>query len=182
MGIKTEAEIEIDAPPERVFEWITDRKKVAEWCGADPEYMPADRADLKVGYRGKGHFQAPDGPREIQFEVTAFEPPTTFAYRDTYDGGDQTTTTTLEASGSGTRLRTTSDTDYAKTAMPAAAVAQLDKVPGPMRKLIEKQIQMTAKAFEAGAFDKNPLMVKGMEKATEQGLEKLKKLVEADAG
>lgn len=181
MGIKTEAEIEIEAPPEKVWEWITRRGRVAEWAGGDPDYMPTESSKLKAGYRGAGHFQTPDGPREIQFEVTAYEPPTTFAYRDTYDGGDQITTTTLEATGSGTRLRTSSDTDYAKMAMPAAAVSQLEKLPGPTRKMIETMIHATAKTIEAGGWDRNPMIRKGMKKATEQSLEKLKQLVEKDA-
>jgi uncharacterized protein YndB with AHSA1/START domain len=178
VGIKTEAEIEIDASPEQVFAWVTEREKFAQWAGADPDYLPADPSELKQGYRATGHMQAPDGPRELQFEVTEWDPPSKFGFRDTYDGGDQTTTYSFEADRSGTKLHVSSDTDYAKMAMPAAASAQLEQLPEDQRSMIQKMIQQGQEQIAAGAYDDNPMVREGMQKATEQSLEKLKKLVE----
>ena len=88
MGIQTKEQIEINAPPATVFEWVSQRAKIAQWAGADPTYMPADNAELKTGYQGKGTLQAPDGQRDLEFEITAFDPPTVFSSKTTYLGGD----------------------------------------------------------------------------------------------
>ncbi len=179
MGIRTEASIEIGAPPEKVFEWITDRAKVTQWAGVDPDAMPADASELKVGYRSKGTMQAPDGPRETDWEVTAFDPPREFATRTTYAGGDQSSSYRLSADGDGTKVEVASDTDYAKMAMPAEAAAQIAKLAGPIQKMIEKMIHSQSESIESGEWDQNSMVEKGMKDATEQMLGKLKAAVES---
>src|SRR4029078_6052809 len=64
MGIKTDASIQIDAPPETVFDWLTERDKLAEWTGVAPDYMPADVSELTAGLPGQGTLKAAHGPRK----------------------------------------------------------------------------------------------------------------------
>jgi uncharacterized protein YndB with AHSA1/START domain len=179
VGIKTEAEIEIDAPPETVFDWLTERDKLAQWTGADPEYMPADVSELKAGFKGKGHMQAPDGPRSVEFEVTACDPPSRFELKSTYDGGGSLSTYTLAPDGSGTKLHVSADTDYAAMAMPKQAEEQMEKLPAPVRLMLHHQMHEFEHQFESGAWDANPQIKAGMEQATEQQLGRFKQLVEA---
>jgi uncharacterized protein YndB with AHSA1/START domain len=181
MGIKTQVEIDIAAPPEAVFQWLTQREKVAQWAGADPTYMPSDGSELTAGYRSRGTFHAPDGDREVDFEITAYEPPALFAYRNSYAGGDQTSTYRLNPAGAGTHLELSADTDYAQMgALPAAQQEQLAKLPAAMRALVQHNIERMEKQLEAHAFDDNPALTAAMAQQTKTMLEKLKQLVEAE--
>jgi len=179
MGIKTDASIEIDAPPETVFDWLTERDKLAEWTGVAPDYMPADVSELTAGFHGEGTLKAPDGPRKAQFDVTAYEPPTRFGFKVTYDGGDSITDYKLAPAGSGTKLEIESDTDYAKAAgIPDEAEAQIEKQPKWVQAMVHHQMHAMEHLLESGAMDRNPMVKKGMEDATEQMLGKLKELIE----
>jgi uncharacterized protein YndB with AHSA1/START domain len=180
MGIKTHGSIDIDAPPQRVFEWIVDRKRVAKWAGAEPDYLPDDPAKLGAGYRGTGSMAAPDGKREVDFEVTGYEPPTHLAYRVSYDGGDAESTFTLTPSGEGTHLETSSDTEYAQMGkIPEQAEARLAGLPKAMQLYVHHQIHEMEEQLESGAWDDNPQVKAAMQGAVDQGLARLKQLAEA---
>jgi uncharacterized protein YndB with AHSA1/START domain len=178
MGIKTDVQIDINAPPATVFEWISQRAKVAQWAGADPTYMPTDNAELKMGYHGTGKMAAPDGQRDLDFDITAFDPPNAFSYKATYAGGDSLTTYKLTPSGTGTTLDVSSDTDYAKMAMPKEAEAQLEAVPKIFQAYMHHKIEKMEHDFASGSMDDNPQIKAAMETATKAALEKLKGLAE----
>jgi uncharacterized protein YndB with AHSA1/START domain len=178
MGIKTDVQIEINAPPATVFEWISQRAKVAQWAGADPTYMPTDNAELKAGYQGKGTMTAPDGQRDLAFQITAFDPPNVFSYTVTYEGGDALSTYKLTPSGTGTHLEVASDSDYAKMAMPKEAEAQLEGVPKIFQAYVHHKIEKMEHDFASGSMDDNPMIKGAMEKAAQATLEKLKGLAE----
>lgn len=178
MGIKTDVQIAINAPPATVFEWISQRAKVAQWAGADPTYMPSDNAELKMGYQGKGTMAAPDGQRELDFEVTAFDPPNVFSYKATYSGGDALTTYKLTPSGTGTTLDVSSDTDYAKMAMPQNAETQIEGMPKLVQAYVHHTIHKMEHQIESGKWDDNPQIKTAMEAAAKTALEKLKGLAE----
>jgi uncharacterized protein YndB with AHSA1/START domain len=181
MGIRTDVEIQIEAPPERVFEFVTQRDKIALWAGDDPSYMPSANSELRSGYHGKGTVQAPDGPREVEFEITAFDPPTLFAYKATYAGGDAQSTYRLAANGSGTHLEVSSDTDYAKMAMPQQTEDQIEKLPSQTQAFWHHAVHEMAQQFESGALDDDPQVKAGMETALRGTLEKLKQLAESQS-
>jgi uncharacterized protein YndB with AHSA1/START domain len=178
MGIQTHEQIEINAPPATVFEWVSQRAKVAQWAGADPAYMPSDNAELKVGYQGKGTMAAPDGQRDLEFEITAFDPPNVFACKTTYAGGDALTTYRLTPSGTGTTLDVSNDTDYAKMAMPKAAEAQIEAVPKIFQMMVHHRLEKMEHDFASGSMDDNPQIKAAMEKAAHAALEKLKGFAE----
>jgi uncharacterized protein YndB with AHSA1/START domain len=180
MGIKTDASIEIDAPPETVFDWLTERDKLAKWTGVAPDYMPADVSELTAGFHGKGTLKAPDGPRKAQFDVTDYEPPAKFGFKVTYEGGDSITDYRLTPTGSGTKLEIDADTDYARMGeLPEQAEQQIENQPAWVKAMIHHQMHAMQHMMESGAMDSNPMVKKGMEDATEQMLGKLKKLIES---
>jgi uncharacterized protein YndB with AHSA1/START domain len=182
MGIKTSASIEVDAPPETVFQWITVRGKIAQWAGADPNYMPQDASDLRSGYRAEGSMVAPDGPRKVEFEVTGYEPPTKFDYTARYAGGESTVAYTLSPSGKGTHLEIAADTDYAQMgAVPEQAEQQLQKAPRWQRMFFHHQLHKLEEQYASGAMDDNPQVKGAMEAAVQQQLSQLKTLAESDA-
>jgi len=182
MGIKTSGSIEVDAPPATVFQCITDRGKIAQWAGANPDYMPEDASELKTGYRGEGSMAAPDGPRKVEFEVTGYEPPTKFDFRLRYPGGESSTAYTLSANGEGTRVEIAGDTDYAQmAAVPDEAEQQLEKASRLTRMFVHHELHEMEEKFASGAMDDDPQVKGAMEAAVKQQLSQMKTLAEADA-
>ncbi len=103
-------EIQIAAPPERVFQALTDPRQVVEWWGEAGLYRATEfQADLRVG--GKWRIAGPDG-RGGNFEVVGefleVERPRLLVYSwiASWTGSAQTTVRwELEAAGQGTRVR-----------------------------------------------------------------------------
>lgn len=185
MSFTTQSKIDIAAPPEEVFEWLTDKDKLKAWSGVEATTMPDDPSELKVGYTGKGTMAAPDGPRPVEMEITAYDPPKTFGLTDTYAGGDSTVSYTLTPSGSGTTLEMHGETDM-------AAAPSMD---APQMKQVEEQIdhlpfvaKMFAKHQMKNAMEQmehmgdNPQYTdqigQGMQAAVDQQMQKFKDLIE----
>ena len=119
MANRSEAAVEIAAPPERVFDWLVDPELYSRWTGTEVEWLPADRSQLRRGYRGVEVEPLPDGtvnprmkPAPTEVEVTRFEPP--FAFDARYEHRFATTDSRyrLEPVGPGTRIRLTSSWRY----------------------------------------------------------------------
>jgi uncharacterized protein YndB with AHSA1/START domain len=175
MGIATKASIVIDAPRDEVFRWITERDKLTTWMGGAGA-MPADSAELKVGFTAQGTMVAPGGERPTTLTVTAWDPPSTFGCTIVYPGGDSLSTYTLTSEGSGTRLELASDTDWAAVDDSAADKA-LEGQPDWVHDLVEHQLENLKAKLLQGAFDGTAQP--GMQKSVEDSLAKLKTLVEA---
>src|SRR2546429_7155618 len=79
MPLETTRTIEIGAPPGEVFSWLIEPDKLKVWTDVESKF-PADSSELHVGYKLDGAFQAPDGEREFELEVTAYDPPREFGY------------------------------------------------------------------------------------------------------
>ncbi|HEX6115744.1 MAG TPA: SRPBCC family protein [Solirubrobacterales bacterium] len=112
MAHRSEASVEIAAPPERVFEWLVDPGLNSRWHGIEIEWLPADRGALRRGYRGVEVEPLPDSsinprmrPAPTEVEVTRYEPPFAFDARFAHRFATAETRHRLEVSGIGTRLR-----------------------------------------------------------------------------
>jgi uncharacterized protein YndB with AHSA1/START domain len=73
--IRGKATVTIDAPPKEVWEWLVDSEKQKRWLGDTVEWLPDDRSQLRVGYRGREIMQTPGKPTECEIELVAYEPP-----------------------------------------------------------------------------------------------------------
>ncbi len=107
-------EIDIEAPPERVFDAWTDPAQLAEWWGDDATYRTRDwSCDVRPGGRWHCHGTAGgkmEGPWEVGGEYTVVERPSRlgFTWVASWDGGRTTNVLVeLAPAGSGTRLRLT---------------------------------------------------------------------------
>jgi uncharacterized protein YndB with AHSA1/START domain len=89
------AEITMDAPPEEVFEALTDPGRVREWCGGDAEIEPRVGGRYSFGWEG-------GGPVEI-LDLAA---PHRLAYSWAYPPEPESVVT-WELDGSGGRTRVT---------------------------------------------------------------------------
>ena len=176
MGMTTRASVDISAPRAEVFRWLTEPEKLTAWLGGAGS-MPADPAELKVGYTSQGTIPSPSGgTRPTTLTVTAWDPPSTFAMTISYDGGDSISTYTLGETASGTHLELASDTDWAapdESAVDKAMAGQDEAA----RKLVEGYLHDAEAKLARGDFDANTAQL--MQKSLEDSLAKLKTLVEA---
>jgi len=199
VSIPTSGSIEIAAPPDRVFQWLVDPDRIEQWLGRNVTLMPANPADLRVGYRNEGTYLAPDGDRKIELEITAYDPPREFAFRLNYDGGKADTRYTVTPDSPASRLEASSTTDYAAVAVPTYAAARQaarklkeQGVPWVVRVLawiglplayfrVRRKIKKyDAKLNEAYRSGDDEAVRKGMQEEFDATLATLKQLVEAE--
>jgi uncharacterized protein YndB with AHSA1/START domain len=105
-----EREIHIDAPPEVVFDVVTQPAHIREWWDAESDVAPT------AGATGELVWSKGDDPRDHASPVTVVvsEPPRVFTFRWTHPAGEVATegnsnlvTFELAPSGTGTLLRLT---------------------------------------------------------------------------
>ena len=175
MGMTTRASIDIDAPREEVFRWITEYDKLTTWMGSAGA-MPQDYSQLKVGFTAQGTMPVPGGERTNTLLVTAWDPPGTFACTITYAGGDSLSTYTLTDNGHGTHLELTGDTDWADTDESAVGKA-MEGQSAEAKQAIAAAMQQMEGMLDQGAFDAGTQVY--LQKAVEDSLATLKGLIEA---
>ncbi|MEV4617770.1 SRPBCC domain-containing protein [Asanoa sp. NPDC049573] len=105
-----EREIHVDAPPEVVFEVVSQPEHIRDWWYADTDVRPVP------GSTGELVWADGDNPRAnaVPMSVVAVEPPRLFSFRWTHgagetaaDGNSMLVTFELVPSGAGTLLRLT---------------------------------------------------------------------------
>jgi len=89
------AVVEIEAPPERVFQALTDPAELVAWWGSDDTYRTTGwEADLRVGGAWRSHGVANDGtPFSVGGEYLEVDPPRRLAHswRPDWDSAHVTT-------------------------------------------------------------------------------------------
>jgi uncharacterized protein YndB with AHSA1/START domain len=106
------AEIEIDAPPARVFHSLTDPTELAAWWGSDDMYRTHDwRIDLREGGSWSVGTRAVDGTEmTVEGEYIEIDPPRRLVYtwRASWDDFAETTIRIdLQPTPTGTRVLVT---------------------------------------------------------------------------
>jgi uncharacterized protein YndB with AHSA1/START domain len=104
------ASVEIAAPPERVFDALTDPKQLVAWWGSPDTYQTEEwAADVRVGGRWRARGRSADGkPYTVEGEFLEVDPPRKLVHTWIYDwdGGRSTTVAyRLEPIDGGTRVR-----------------------------------------------------------------------------
>jgi uncharacterized protein YndB with AHSA1/START domain len=180
MAYRTTGKIEIAAAPPAVFPWLTDPRRLPQWTGVDAAgLLPGDSSELRPGYRSKTTFAAPDGQRDLAFEVTAYEPPLEFSYRETYRGGESVVSYRLSESGSGTLVEFDATTDAAAPAgIPDEVEQRIDQMPAAVQRLARAQIHRVEKQLESGEMGAMPGVQEKMNEMVNDELAKLKQCVE----
>ena len=105
-----EREIHIDAPPEVVFDVVSNPEHVREWWPAEAEYPAVPGGAGRIGFRDPSR----DEIGWVQFTVVDAEPHRLFSFRWTHEEGETAAVGNsflvvfeLEPAGAGTRLRMT---------------------------------------------------------------------------
>jgi uncharacterized protein YndB with AHSA1/START domain len=104
------SEIEIAAPPERVFNALIDPRQVLSWWGKTGMYRCTDfTADARIGGKWRSAGEGMDGaPFHVHGEYVEFDPPRLLAYTwvASWTGDVQTTVRwELEPAAKGTGVR-----------------------------------------------------------------------------
>lgn len=92
----------IDRPPEDVFAYITNLDNALEWLPAVTRLEQITQGPLAVGTRYHETRQVGDREGQVEMEVTAYDPPRTYATAFARGGYESTYRYTFEAEGSGT--------------------------------------------------------------------------------
>jgi uncharacterized protein YndB with AHSA1/START domain len=109
IGAAIKGEVEIEAPPESVFEALTNPAEMAEWWGSADTYRTKNwKVDLRVGGGWSCDAESPRGVSKVNGTYLEIDPPRKLAY--TWNPSWQTGPETrvefrLEKIASGTRLR-----------------------------------------------------------------------------
>jgi uncharacterized protein YndB with AHSA1/START domain len=179
MPLQTTRTIEIGAPPQEVFSWLIEPDKLKAWTDAETK-LPVDTAQLRVGYKVDGTFQAPDGQRQYEFEITAYDPPRELAYVDSYAGGNATVSYRLSESPAGTNLDAAMSADTATpvSTVPDAVRQQIEQLPAMQRQMAEQQIDVAMKSMQGYDAGTNPQAVQAWNAKIDTELSRLKELVE----
>ncbi len=116
-GQRSKSSVEVQAAPELVFEWLVDPGKTEEWLQTSTSWYPADRTELRVGYRASQSMELPqmDGSIEAvetQIEVTAYDPPWEFASVNRNPLTETSAGYRLAEAEMGTRLEAWMETRY----------------------------------------------------------------------
>ena len=106
--------MQIAAPPEAVWEWLVDREKQQAWMKDDIEWLPADRSQLRVGYRGREIMQTPGKPTECDIELTAYDPPRELRSENTHEMFTARSAFEISASAGGSRVTSSIRIRYRK--------------------------------------------------------------------
>lgn len=107
---RIERSIEIDAPPERVFETLAHWEGLTKWSTITDSHRGPETC-TRVGDEFEQTIRVAGIGLETQWKVTRYEPPNTIAYRATGPGDSQMVMTqTVTPAAGGSRLEL--DIDY----------------------------------------------------------------------
>ncbi len=103
--MRIEESVEINRPPEEVFEYVADPENLPEWTGIVLEVQKEGRGQLKEGDRFTSVAKFLGRRFETPFEVAAYQPPRLHSHKSTGGPMQQEWTRTFEeTAGGGTRL------------------------------------------------------------------------------
>jgi uncharacterized protein YndB with AHSA1/START domain len=104
--------VEIARPTHEVFSYATDPAHLTEWQEKLVEAKPETDGPVKVGSRMKQTRKVAGGTRTFTVELTAFEPPSRFAFKGVDGPVRPEGTVTFQPLDDGRRTRYTIDLDF----------------------------------------------------------------------
>lgn len=108
---RNEHSVEIDAPAERVFEYVAEPERMHEWVGGLVEFRPLGPGP-ELGSRGVQVVTMAGRQWELESEITRYEPPRELDARLVHNGFESLASYRLEESDGRTRVTTTMETEY----------------------------------------------------------------------
>lgn len=100
--IEAQAEIDIDAPVERVFDYVADARHEPEWMPGAKDVRKLSPGDVGAGTRFEGHYA---GAGRIEVEIVAFDRPRALTVRGRSRIVHFDDALEFVPTGSGTRLK-----------------------------------------------------------------------------
>jgi uncharacterized protein YndB with AHSA1/START domain len=183
MTFQAATSVEIAAPPATVFAWLTERDKLSRWVEGDLDMM-ADPSQLHTGYTGESTFKGADGStRKLAYEITAYEPPLRYAYRQTQEGATTLAEFRLSPTGSATLVEASTSTEWDVDQMTGfqqmeqQAEAQIANAPSFVQDMVRRQLEQAESQMQTA----NPAIDAKMKAMFDDSLAKLKEAVEANA-
>ena len=108
---RNEHAVEIEAPREDVFRWLTEPELMQQWIDGLLEFEPRDPGPA-LGSRSRQVMRIKGRNFELDSEITAFEPPEGLDVRIDHKGFESTSRYRVEESDGVSRVTATIETSY----------------------------------------------------------------------
>ena len=146
--MKLEAEVEIDAPPERVFDLLLDPARLDDWVTASHGVADAPDGPLEPGSSFRQHLRVGGARFDVRWKVAELERPTLVVWDGRGPRGtDATVRYLLSEDGSGTRFRYCNE--YHLPGGPLGSVAGRI-TSGPARRSMRTSLRKLKRMLESG--------------------------------
>jgi uncharacterized protein YndB with AHSA1/START domain len=103
--------VEIDAPRDTVFHWLTEPELMKRWVGGLLEFEPLDPGPA-LGSRSRQVMRVKGQSFGLESVITAFDPPTSLEVRIDHKGFDSTSRYRVDEEADRTRVTATIETSY----------------------------------------------------------------------
>jgi uncharacterized protein YndB with AHSA1/START domain len=141
--------IEIDRTPEEVFAYLDQLERHHEWQSEAVSSRRETDGPTRVGTRATDVRKVPGGPRDITYEVTAYDPPRRTEFRGVNGPVRVNGKATFEPLDDGKRTRVTIELDFVGHGLIGKIIAPLAR--GQARKQVPKDQQALKQRLESGA-------------------------------
>lgn len=112
--VRNEHAVEIQAPPEAVFPYLTEPRKLCRWVGGLKEFTPVGDGEAHVGARSRQQLRVAGRDWVFEGEVLGFEPGRKVVARLSGRGVEMTSTHALQATPAGTQLAVSVETEITR--------------------------------------------------------------------
>lgn len=141
--MRIESSVTIDAPVERVFDFIADVERQPEWIGAVTSVSEVSDSPARVGTTFMLSLAMMGKSAEARQEVTTLEPHRAFTQKTTSGPIPTEIAITLESSGEGTLVRNVTEADISSLGRFAAPL-----VTRTIRRQLEVDMQTLREILE----------------------------------
>jgi uncharacterized membrane protein len=139
--------IDISRPPEEVFAYVDDLSRHGEWQEQIQQTEVLTEGPTRVGSRARDRRKVPGGVREITYEITAHDPPSSASFRGVDGPVRVVGTMTVTPSGGGSRVSL--DLDFEGRGLLGKLLVPM--VRSQARKQVPRDQQRLKERLEAGA-------------------------------
>ena len=146
---KVTVAIDIDAPPEQVFDYMLDPRRLSDWVTIHRKVNSADSGELREGFCMEQTLALRGAPFKVKWTLTDYDRPSTATWEGRGPGGSYARTTyRLGSENGGGRTRFEYENEYKAPGGVLGAAASRALVGGTSKREAEKSLQKLKSLLE----------------------------------